>query len=55
MKRRMTAVLTAFCMLAAPVAPMAPEMMQEVTAYAEESGTCGDNVTWTLDDEGTLT
>ena len=24
-------------------------------AYAEERGTCGDNLTWVLDDEGTLT
>lgn len=26
-----------------------------VKAYAEESGTCGEDLTWTLDDEGTLT
>ncbi len=26
-----------------------------VTVSAATSGTCGDNVTWTLDDEGTLT
>ena len=26
-----------------------------ITANAASSGTCGDNVTWTLDDEGTLT
>ena len=56
MKRRMTAVLTAFCMLVVPAAPMVPDVMGTVlTAHAEKSGTCGDNVTWTLDDEGTLT
>ena len=26
-----------------------------ITASAATSGTCGDNLTWTLDDEGTLT
>ena len=26
-----------------------------ISAYAEESGTCGDNCQWTLDDEGILT
>ena len=26
-----------------------------MTAQAETSGTCGDNLTWVLDDEGTLT
>ncbi len=26
-----------------------------VIAVAETSGTCGDNVTWTLDDDGTVT
>ena len=26
-----------------------------VSVFAEESGTCGDNLTWTLDDAGTLT
>ena len=25
------------------------------TAYADTSGTCGDNLTWTLDEEGLLT
>ena len=26
-----------------------------ITASAATSGTCGDNLTWTLDDSGTLT
>ena len=26
-----------------------------IPAFAETSGTCGDNLTWTLDDDGTLT
>lgn len=26
-----------------------------IIAYAQTSGTCGENLTWTLDDEGTLT
>ena len=31
--------------------------IMDITASATivESGTCGDNLTWTLDDEGTLT
>ena len=55
MKRRLTAVLTALCMLAAPVMPWVPDVMTALTVHAEESGTCGENLTWTLDDEGTLT
>lgn len=63
MNRRMTAVLTALCMLFAPEAPVIPKMINAVTAHAEEataqqiidSGTCGKNVTWTLDDDGLLT
>ena len=33
--------------------PAAPDA--EITASAVASGTCGDNLTWTLDDQGTLT
>ncbi|MBQ6393520.1 MAG: hypothetical protein IJH60_08410, partial [Eubacterium sp.] len=28
---------------------------KEVLAETADSGTCGDNLTWTLDDDGTLT
>lgn len=55
MRRRLTAVLTALCMLAAPSAPLIPEMMQTVTVYAEESGNISDDATLTLDEEGTET
>ena len=48
-------MLTALCMLAAPVMPWVPDVMTALTVHAEESGTCGENLTWTLDDEGTLT
>lgn len=39
MKRHITAVLTALCMLTAPAVPLMPERMQMFTAHAEESGT----------------
>ena len=48
MKRRIALVLC-FLMLAA----LLPFTMR--TASAETSGTCGDNLTWTLTDDGTLT
>ena len=55
MKRNLIAALTAVCLLAAPVMPAVPEMMTVLTVHAEESGTCGENLTWTLDADGTLT
>lgn len=30
-------------------------MLSNVPVFAQESGMCGDNITWTLDDNGTLT
>ena len=42
-------------MLSAPAVPVVPEMMTVLTTHAGESGTCGEDLTWTLDDEGTLT
>lgn len=48
MKKRVISLLLALCMVLA---------MFPVTAFAAEivnSGTCGDNLTWTRDDEGTL-
>ncbi len=47
MKRKLVSLITAMCMLCA-LAPC-------VHAAAIDSGTCGANLTWTLDDEGTLT
>ena len=56
MRRRLTAGLTALMMMgmAAPMGVM-PEMAGLV-AHAGEvaSGTCGENLTWVLDDEGML-
>lgn len=46
MKRKILGVVLALTMLMAFV---------PITANAETSGTCGDNLTWTLDDNGTLT
>lgn len=34
---------------------MALFMLLPITAFSAESGKCGDNLTWTLDAEGTLT
>ena len=49
MKKRWISLLLVFAMVAA----MLPQVAIE--ARAVQSGTCGDNLTWTLDDEGTLT
>lgn len=49
MKKRWISLLLVFVMMAA----MMPQVAIE--ARAVQSGTCGDNLTWTLDDEGTLT
>lgn len=50
MKRRILSLLTLVCM----VTVLLPT---NITVFAStvESGTCGDNLTWTLDDAGTLT
>ena len=54
MKRRVFAAITALCMLASPVCSLQSEMMMtSVTAHAATS--IGGNLTWTLDEEGTLT
>ena len=49
MKKRMLAMLLTLCMVItlAPVTASAAEIV--------ESGACGDNLTWTLDDNGVLT
>lgn len=47
MKRKITAVLTLLCMIIAL-------LPSTITVYAATSGTCGSNLTWTLDN-GTLT
>ena len=48
MKQRMLAIFLAVCMLLG--------MMPGIQVTAETySGTCGDDLTWTLDDNGTLT
>ena len=49
MKKRWISLLLALAMVAAMVPQVAIE------ARAVQSGTCGDNLTWVLDDEGTLT
>ena len=52
----MLTIMTALCMMAAPVCGAVSEVMQTaVVAHAAGSGECGENVTWTLDDTGTLT
>ena len=48
MKRVLAIILTAVLLLGVmPVVSFATNIV--------ESGTCGENLTWTLDDEGTLT
>ena len=48
--KKLLAILLTLCMIFS---------MMPITASAESaqvaSGTCGDNLTWTLDEEGTLT
>ena len=49
--------LTALCMCAAYM-PLDENILPEISmlsAHAESSGTCGENLTWVLDDAGTLT
>ncbi len=49
MKKKLLSIVLAISMICAFV-PLV--VSAETTAT---SGTCGDNVTWTLDDDGTLT
>ena len=64
MKKRLLASLLCGAMTVSllPMTAFAEEQLvvqdvqvQADTQEAEKSGTCGENVTWTLDDEGTLT
>ena len=55
--RALAACLTALCMCAGYM-PLGENILPEnytLSAHAETSGTCGENLTWVLDDEGTLT
>ena len=55
--KALIAGLTALCMCAVYM-PLTETILPEsavLSAHAETSGTCGENLTWTLDDEGTLT
>ena len=49
MKRRGLSLLLVMCII------LSTFMALPITASAAESGKCGDNVYWTLDDNGTLT
>ena len=49
MKKRMMSVLLMLCMLVSIISAV------PITASAATSGKCGDNLTWTLDNNGTLT
>ena len=49
MKKRMMSVLLTLCMLVSIISAV------PIAASAATSGTCGDNLTWTLDNNGTLT
>ena len=53
--KRITAILLSFvlCLSMVPVQGMAEEAGEEPSAAA--SGSCGENLTWTLDEEGLLT
>lgn len=48
MRKRMLSLFLMLCMVASMITAI------PVTVSAATSGTCGDNLTWTLDDEGTL-
>ena len=52
---KITAGLCAGVLAFSGVAGGLPVQEFSLTASAAESGTCGENLTWTLDDEGTLT
>lgn len=49
MKKRILSLVLVFSILSTLIVAL------PITANAETSGTCGDNLTWTLDDNGTLT
>lgn len=48
MKRKILSFLTLMCMVMTLLSA-------NTTVFAATSGTCGDNITWKLDDSGTLT
>lgn len=49
MRKRILSFMLIFSILATLITAL------PITASAEMSGDCGDNLTWTLDDDGTLT
>ena len=49
MKKRFFSIMLVLCMAVSVIVTV------PVSVAAEDSGTCGDNLTWTLDDIGTLT
>lgn len=56
--KKIAATLLAFLMIVNVLIVAIPEDGIDdlfITAYAASSGTCGDNLTWVLDDDGTLT
>ena len=59
MKKRIISLLTCFCMVLSGAAALPSGTLTKLfsfTASAQtRSGTCGDNITWTLDDNGKLT
>ncbi len=48
MRKRMLSLFLMLCMVASMITVI------PVTVSAATSGTCGDNLTWTLDDKGAL-
>ncbi len=55
MKRRIAAGLTALAMLGTALPVMGTDEVSMMAYAAETSGTCGENLTWKLDGNGTLT
>ncbi|MBR0485046.1 MAG: leucine-rich repeat protein [Oscillospiraceae bacterium] len=53
--RKFLAVTSAFCMMWAVMPVLPIQENSSILADAEESGTCGTNLKWVLDEEGTLT
>lgn len=54
-KSRFFGLLALFCTLLAVLILVNPMEAQAATVTSGECGTEGDNMTWALDDEGTLT
>ncbi len=58
MKKRIISLLTCFCMAFSGAAALPSGTLTKLfsfTASAQtRSGTCGDNITWTLDENGKL-